>query len=181
MGSASDVLQLDKTDYSSQMGKLVPRTEGGPQCLKWANESPSLLILLHGCLKVNIGFMQDLTLLTQLVPPPPTPQCVTHYLALAAATYSTASMASNVDAYPTVVLDHDRLQQVSRPYPVPVPGLEADRAVCRPQGGSRGPHGRVQTVDGDVLRGLGAEEVEEVHLDAPDSHLQLWGAQNTPV
>ena len=82
-----------------------------------------------------------------------------------------------MSSYPAVVLDHGGLQHVSGLYAVSAPGLEADGAARGVQGGAGGPHGRVQTVDGEVLRGLGAQEVEEVHLDASHAHLQL-GAQN---
>lgn len=75
--------------------------------------------------------------------------------------------------YPAVVPGHKRLLQVSWLNPLPWPGLEAHSLGWRSLRGSCCPHGRVQTVNNDVLHGLRAQQVDEVHLDATHSHLQL--------
>jgi len=80
-------------------------------------------------------------------------------------------------AYPAVVLGDAWLQEVAGLDHLPRPGLKAQSPGRRLQGGSRRPHGGVEAVDGDVLHGLGAQQVDEVHLDATHSRLQLYKAR----
>lgn len=76
-------------------------------------------------------------------------------------------------SYPAVVGGHQRLQRAPLSDPLPRPAPESHRPGQTPQRRSCRPQRRVQAVDGDVLHGLGAQQVEEVHLDPVHAHLQL--------
>lgn len=58
---------------------------------------------------------------------------------------------------------------------LPVPGPEAHSLLGWAVPRALLPHSHVQAVDGDVLRHLGAEQVQKVHLYPADSKLHLGG------
>lgn len=56
-----------------------------------------------------------------------------------------------------------------------IPGTEAHGSSGRGAPRALLPHRHVQAVDCDVLCALGAEQVQEIHLDPADCELRLWG------
>lgn len=76
--------------------------------------------------------------------------------------------------HPAVVSDYERFQEVSCLDLLPRPGPEAHSSGSRQQARPCCPHWCVEAVNGDVLHRLGAQKMDEVHLDSAHTHLQLW-------
>lgn len=75
--------------------------------------------------------------------------------------------------YPAVIPGHKRFQEISSLNPLPSPGFETHSVVWRQQWRSWGPHRHVEAVNYNVLHSLSAQEVDKIHLDTANSHLQL--------